>query len=574
MAPAIEEPVGAGENGSAVEEVRPYRIHVSSRYLNLTKQKLEIARLPHELDEPKSKDWWQPKSQVEPLIDFWLEQYQWRDQEEILNSLPQFRTGFNIPNSESPIRIQFIHVRSPGANVIPLLLIPPFPFSSLSFGHLIKLFTEPEEANHQPFHLVIPSLPGLGFSDALPTNSAVISSTADLLDSLMKRLGYSFYLATNAGAGALSPAHIDYKLADWLSTQYPDSCLGTHLVSPPLTQPRLKEAPLAWARWSIARYFEASVLGYRSDDFSALRQSGWSKKSTAATSSKPHRLGITEPNTLAYALCDSPTGLLVFVMKGLRLFAPQKEFTPTEIINFTQFSWLPGPESAMRFWAHCARHPEKTSKNPSRKSHVALTVFLGSEEGVPQGNSSGNAQAGAGVFGEANPSYSCPGWAKTRYNVLYTNRASGKPGLLSWERPEIIATGVRGLAAAVLKVDRRLKPSERADIAPSAQAVVVAETATTREQPPSPGPSGPGPEPGLLAPPNIGERLEPVREASGDTKVASSDTLAAKTPSPTVATPSPVQSAQPPAVTTQGNQEKKALEPHVGGTKSKETQQA
>ncbi|TGJ86536.1 hypothetical protein E0Z10_g2218 [Xylaria hypoxylon] len=548
MATEIEEPVAVGDNSAEVEEVKPYKIHVSSRYLNLTKEKLEIARLPHELDEPKSKDWWQPKSQVEPLIDFWLEQYQWRDQEEIMNGLPQFRTGFTIPESESPIRIQFIHVRSPQANVIPLLLIPPFPFSSISLGHLIKLFTEPEEANHQPFHLVIPSLPGLGFSDALPTNSTVISSTADLLDSLMKRLGYSFYLATNAGAGVFSPAHIDYRLADWLSTHYPDSCLGTHLISPPLTRPRLREAPLAWARWSIARSFGASILGYRSDDFSALRQSGSSKKSTSTANIRPQELGLTEPNTLAYALCDSPTGLLVFVMKGLRLLAPKKEFTPTEIVNFTQLAWLPGPEYAMRFWAYCARHPEKPSKKSSKKPRVALTVFLGDEQRASQGNSSsGNAQAGADVFDEANPSYSCPGWAKTRYDVLYTNRASGKPGLLAWERPEIIAAGVRGLAAAVLRVDKRLKTSGRAEIAPLAQVVARAEVVTPEEQPPPPAPSEP--QPGLLAPPNIAERLEPIREISDDTKVASNETLAVKAPSPISATPSPIQLSPPLVVT-------------------------
>ncbi|GAW16948.1 hypothetical protein ANO14919_063950 [Xylariales sp. No.14919] len=575
MATEMEEHAAAGENGAAVEDVKPYRIHVSSRYLNLTKQKLEIARLPREPDEPKSKDWWQPKPQVEPLIDFWLEQYQWRDQEEILNRLPQFRTGFTVPQSDSPIRIQFIHARSSRANVIPLLLIPPFPFSSLSFGHLIKLFTDPEEANHQPFHLVIPSLPGLSFSDALPTNSAVISSTADLLDSLMKRLGYSFYLTTNAGAGASSPAQIDYKLADWLSTHYPDSCLGTHLISPPLTQPRLQKAPLAWVRWSIARFFEASILGYRSDDFSALRQDGSSKKSRTAAKSRPHKIGFTEPNTLAYALCDSPTGLLVFMMKGLRLLAPQKEFTPTEIINFAELAWLPGPESAMRFWAHCARHPEKTGKEPSKKPHVALTVFLGGES---RSSSGGNAQAGAGVLDETNPAYSCPGWANTRYKVLYTNRASGKPGLLAWERPEIIAAGVRGLSAAVLRVDKRLKPSGRPEVAPLAQVVAGAETATPGEQPSSPGPSGP--QPGLLAPPNIGERLQPLREVSDDTKVASNDTLPAKTPSPAPATSGPDKSGPTPAVTTEGDQGKRASEPQVSDVKTdtvavpKDTQQA
>ncbi|KAI0914011.1 alpha/beta-hydrolase [Ustulina deusta] len=559
MAAAVEEPVATGDSGSAAEEVKPYRIHVSSRYLNLTKQKLEIARLPHELDEPKSKDWWQPKPQVEPLIDFWLEQYQWRAQEETLNSLPQFRTGFTIPQSESPIRIQFIHARSPHANVIPLLLIPPFPLSSLSLGHLIKLFTDPAEPNRQPFHLVIPSLPGLGFSDPLPTNSAVISLTADLLDSLMKRLGYSFYLATNSGAGISSPAHIDYKLADWLSTQYPDSCLGTHLISPPLSQPRLQEAPLAWAKWSIARLFEASILGYHSDDFSVLRQGGdgTSKKSTTAAKflNKPD---LAEPNTLAYALCDSPTGLLVFVMKGLRMLAPQKEFTPTEIINFTQLAWLPGPESAMRFWAYCAHHPETAGKKSSRRPHVTLTVFLGDEQGVaPQNKSSGNAEAGVGLFDGAKPPYSCPSWAKRRYNVLYTNRASGNPGLLAWERPEIIATGVRGLAAAVLRVDGRLRPSARSEMAPLGQEVVAGAGTTTakprEQQPLSPGPSEVPPQSGPPAPPNIGERLPPVQEISDDTKVASSETVAVVTPSPIPVTPSPVQSGPPPtAVTTKG----------------------
>ncbi|KAI3323037.1 alpha/beta-hydrolase [Xylariaceae sp. AK1471] len=553
MATQMEDNVAPGDSAATVEEIKPYRIHVSSRYLNLTKQKLEITRLPHELDEPKSKDWWQPKSEVEPLIDFWLEQYQWRDQEEILNNIPQFRTGFTVPHSESPIRIQFVHVRSLHANAIPLLLIPPFPFPSLSIGHLVKLFTDPEDVeNHQPFHLVIPSLPGLGFSDALPTNTAVISSTADLLDSLMKRLSYSFYLVTNAGAGTASPAHIDYRLAEWLSTQYSDSCLGTHLISPPLTQPKLQEAPLEWAKWSIASFFKASILGYRTEDFSALRHSGYvapPKKPTSPVQFGLDQLGLAEPNTFAYALCDSPTGLLVWVMKGLRLLAPQREFTPTDIINFTQVAWLPGPEAAMRFWAYSLRHPEKTNKKAGTRPRVGLTVFLGNEQEAPQNNnSSGNAERSTRPIDGGKSPYSCPSWARTRYNVLYTNRASGKPGLLAWERPEIIATGVRGLAAAVLRVDNRLKTlGRRPETAPLEQVVADVDASTPpEERPASPGPSQP--QLGLLAPPKIGERLQPVREISDDTMVASDQSLMAKTPSPIPATPSPLQMA-PPAVT-------------------------
>ncbi|KAI0157813.1 alpha/beta-hydrolase [Xylariaceae sp. FL1272] len=551
MATEVEEAVASPGSATSNEEIHPYRIHVSSRYLNLTKQKLELTRLPHEEPEPKSRHWWQPKSHVEPLIDFWLEQYSWRDQEELMNDdLPQFRTAFSLANIEAPIRVHFIHVRSSHANAIPLCLIPPFPFSNLSLGHLIKLFTDPEDAsNNQPFHLVIPSLPGLGFSDALPTDTPMISTTAELLDSLMKRLEYPFYLATNAAAGVASPAQIDYKIAEYLAMQYTESCIGTHLISPPLAQPQIQEAPLEWAKWSIASFFEASILGYREEDFSALRHHGGtttSKKQTSPAEFGLNRLGLTEPNTLAYALCDSPTGLLVFAMKGLRIQAPQRKFTSTEIINFTQLAWLPGPESALRFWAHCLQNAEKPRRKPTVKPKVAVTVFLGGSLRQTSVERSEDVEATIPMLPDiAKKTYSCPSWAKTKYNVLHANRAFGEPGLLAWERPELIAAGVRGLAAAVLKVDQRMRPVAVPEVVPLEQIVAVSD------DDPAQGPAGPaipaqrGQE--LLAPPSIAERLHPSREVSDDTtKVASDENLAAKTPSP-LPTPSPVHSPPPTA---------------------------
>ncbi|OTB16849.1 hypothetical protein K445DRAFT_45762, partial [Daldinia sp. EC12] len=441
------------------DEIKPYRIHVSSKYLDLTKQKLELTRLPHELSEPKSKDWWEPKSQIEPLIDFWSEQYSWRAQEDLLNTeLPQFRTGFSIPSSEAIVRIHFIHARSSHSNAIPLLLIPPFPFSNLSFGHIVKQFTEPEDvANNQPFHLVIPALPGLGFSDALPNNTPVISSTAEILNSLMSRLSYSHYLITNASSGVASPAEIDFKLAHYLATYHSDSCLGAHLISPPLARPKLRESPVEWTKWTVANTLRAPILGYRKEDFSALKRNGFArspKQRPTAPQFGLNRLGLREPNTLAYALCDSPTGLLVFVLKILRLLDSKKEFTPTEVINLTQLSWLPGPESAMRFWAHCARYPEVDKKIHSRPK-IGVTVFLGDE---PSTNGGTDAETIESMQDEAKDCYMCPSWANAKYNVVHINRATGRPGLLAWDRPEVIATGVRGLAASILRSDSRLRP--------------------------------------------------------------------------------------------------------------------
>lgn len=178
-------------------------------------------------------------------------------------------------------------------------------------------------------------------------------------------------------------------------------------------------------------------------------------------------------------MCDSPTGLLVFALKGLRLLAPRLPFTPEQIITFTNLAWLPGPEYAMRFWAHCATHdninttrtdaPKKSATRP----RVGITVFLGETgTGDEEGGSAAGAAAAAApeandrtvqleapTKADAGAGYVCPAWANAHYSVLFSQRAHGVPGLLAWERPHVILTGLRGLAAEVLKADGRLRPS-------------------------------------------------------------------------------------------------------------------
>ncbi|KAH8888890.1 alpha/beta-hydrolase [Thozetella sp. PMI_491] len=486
------------------EEVKPYKIHVSSRYLDLTRQKLELTRLPHEGSPPKSEDWWEPKSEVEPLIDYWLDKYSWKDQEAHFNeTLPQFRTAISVVSSETPLRLHFVHVRSPHVNALPLLLIPPFPFTSLSFAQVVTPLTDPEDAVHnQPFHLVIPSLPGLAYSDPLPTNASPIATTAEMLDRLMARLGYTHYLATNAGAAHASPSNIDYRLARRLATAYPNSCLGTHFIAPPLDAPKANEAPWEWAKWAVAKFFGAAILGYSGDDFAALkrvREDAGPAPLVAATASNKGKqpgvvpvtalggagvglnsLSLREPNTFAYAICDSPTGLLVLVLKALRTLGPRAKFTEAQIITFAQLAWVPGPEYALRFWGRCATHEseeEDGKKTGDAKPRVAITVFTGGASGSE-----------AGVAGEAGDielhrlpllregaeRYACPAWGRAKYAILHTERAAGKPGLLAWERPDIIATGVRGLATELLRVDQRLRPSAPEPALTPLQKVIVA----------------------------------------------------------------------------------------------------
>ncbi|KAF4443848.1 hypothetical protein F53441_11307 [Fusarium austroafricanum] len=485
--------------GDSGEEVQPYRIRVSSKYLDITRQKLELTRLPH---ESRSKDWWEPKPQVESLVDFWQESFSWQDHEEELNqTLAQFRTSFQTSTPPTPVRLHFIHARSPHANAVPLLLIPPFPLTNLSLGHLVQPLTDPDDAGvNQPFHIVIPALPGLGFSDALPCSAPPVSTTAKLLDDLMKRLGYEHYIGSNAGSASISPAAIDWRLTRHLSNHFSESCLGFHLIAPPLTSPTFSDSASEWLKWKLVRFLSSPVLGYSKDDLSAIQKQKTpqlSKKKSAFNLGQTGRCDF-EPNTPSYALCDSPTGLLLYVLKILRTLGPKKELTQKDIITLTSLIWLPGPEAALRFWASCASEVEPVEgKKLAKKPKVAITVFTGDDEQAEQQRT---------LPRPAKVMYACPGWANKEYQVIHLNRATGTPGFLAWDRREVIIDGVRGLARAILEKDKRMQAAEQPGATLQNQLEVQdgqtaqADLSGTTVQDPNAGPGEGAPKSGMQKP--------------------------------------------------------------------------
>lgn len=556
---------------------------------------------------------------------------------------------------------------------MPLLLVPPFPFTSLSLAHLAAPLTDPpaaEQGGDAPpaFHVVIPSLPGLGFSDALPNGKAAVPTSAELLDALMRRLGYAHYLATGAASARSSPARVDWLLLERLATHHRDSCRGMHVVSPPLVRPSFSSSSLVeLAKWFFVSLFGLAIWGYCKEDLSALsslkagagigavskesaasgrrnprngllvkrRKSfvGGRKKSvppssnSSSSASGPSEatgldsLGLREPNTLAYALCDSPTGLLVFIIKMLRLLAgpgvtgavpPQdmqaaaaaaeeegyhsdyKKTTSTiptltyeRVLTLANLAWLPGPEYALRFWAHCAAHgeieAEEARARVSRgapKPRVAITVFLGGDgavaspavdsaaaapaaetkadqadvekaagggEGSGAGQEKGTASnnndndnnddddddGSGGVSGSelaelaelptgelngggAEEPYICPAWGRSRYDVAFAQRVSGRPGLLAWERPEVVVAGVRGLAVEALAKDTELRGWCDAATATTAQleSVVIGGEASAGSKQSAAPPAAPGMSEGAdrkpeIRPPTIAEETEP-----------------------------------------------------------------
>lgn len=143
----------------------------------------------------------------------------------------------------------------------------------------------------------------------------------------------------------------------------------------------------------------------------------------------------------------------------------------------------------MRFWAHCAADNETKSRGSSKpatnKPKVAITVFLGGKH-EEAGDASTAQQAGEGAIRleapmkvEAGAGYACPAWGNTHYNVLFSQRVAGNPGLLAWERPEVILAGIRGLAKEILKTDKRLLPAAEAPTAALENVVAEGPTQAT-----------------------------------------------------------------------------------------------
>ncbi|GFP55543.1 putative epoxide hydrolase [Trichoderma asperellum] len=416
-------------------EIKEYKIHASSKYLDLTRQKLELARLPREVPDANSKAWWNPKPTLEPLIDFWLEHFTWRDHEsEINESVPQFRISIQTSATEAPTRMHFIHARSRHPNPVPLLLIPPFPFTNLSFRHITDIFANPNDPDtDQPFHFVMPSLPGLGFSDSLPSSVHTVSKTAEMLDTLMKQLGYKYYIATNSGSSITPKGSIDWKIINHLAANYTESCLGVHLVSPPWKAPEARKNPVEWLKLTLAKSLKAGILGYTKEDITALRTSDREK-----------------------AKSKSAIDMTTIGAFGATL-GSEKEFTSTELVTITKLTWLPGPEGALRLWAeNYLLAQEETELKPSPKTKAAITVFLADDGASQNGSSAAQKTNSPSPF-----SYVSPNWGKQHYDVVWTSRVQGKQGLLAWERPQVIADGARNLAKALLAVDKRLYETER-----------------------------------------------------------------------------------------------------------------
>jgi pimeloyl-ACP methyl ester carboxylesterase len=329
--------------------MNPFRIEVPESELDDLRRRLAEVRWP---DEPPSSDWERgvPPNYLRDLVEYWRTGYDWRAAEATLNSFPQFTTEID------GARVHFLHVRSPEPNAVPMLVTHGWPGSFAEFTSVIGPLTDPRAHGGDPsvaFDLVIPTIPGFGFSGPLREAGWNIPRVAGAWARLMAELGYERYVAQGTDIGAWIThllCLIDQK-----------HVIGGHvnfLVTPPSDDPAdfagLTETELG--RLGLLNTFVGELAGYM-------------------------KLQSTRPQTLGYALTDSPVGQLAWIVEKFRDWTdsakvPEDAVDRDQMLTNVMLYWLTrsGASSAHFYYDNAEFMP--TSPTPPA-APPPLTVPFG-----------------------------------------------------------------------------------------------------------------------------------------------------------------------------------------------------
>jgi pimeloyl-ACP methyl ester carboxylesterase len=297
------------ENDVSGLEILPFEIAVSELVLDDLGDRLAATRFPDEIEDT-GWDYGMPMGYLRELVEYWRDHYDWRAQEAQLNEHSHFRTGIDGQ------QIHFVHARSPHESALPLLLIHGWPGSIVEFLDVIPRLTDPERHGgraEDAFHVVVPSLPGYGFSEPPRTRGWDVQRIARSFIELMDRLGYSRYAAQGGDWGA--------QVTTRIGALDPEHCAAIHLnmaiVAPPADPGELTAEEQADLK--AFRRFSRDESAY------ALEQG-------------------TKPQTLGVGLNDSPAGLLAWIVEKFRAWSdcdgdPENAFTRDQLLTNVMLYW-------------------------------------------------------------------------------------------------------------------------------------------------------------------------------------------------------------------------------------------
>jgi pimeloyl-ACP methyl ester carboxylesterase len=388
----------AAETGTGV---RPFQVEIPDEELAELRRRIEATRWP-------SKELVADRSQgvqlatVQALARYWTTDYDWRKVEAKLNALPQFTTQID------GVDIHFIHVKSPHENALPLIMTHGWPGSVVELLETVGPLTDPTAHGGQAedaFHLVLPSLPGYGFSGEPAELGWNVGRVAQAWAELMHRLGYTGYVAQGGDVGA--------AVTDAMGRQAPKGLLGIHM--------NLLVTVLAGPQPTESEQERAAA-----DQLATFRESGFGYFLEMAT----------RPQTIGYALLDSPLALAAWMLdhdtdsyyKISRAFVdgePVGNLTRETIVDNITLYWLTGtgPSAARSYWEDgqaTAQARESGQAPPEVSLPVGFTTFPGEIWRTPRS------------------------WVENSYpNVTYFNEVDRGGHFAAWEEPELFAAEMR-----------------------------------------------------------------------------------------------------------------------------------
>jgi len=309
--------------------VNPFTIKIGDADLNDLKARLDNVRWPR---EAPVDDWSRgvPPGYLKKLASYWLSGFDWRKQEAALNAFPQFTTEVDGQT------IHFLHVRSKEARATPLILCHGWPGSFVEFSRIIGPLTNPVAfggKSEDAFHIVVPSLPGFGFSTPLSGPGWNLGRTTRAYAEVMHRLGYDRYAAHGSDIGA--------GIAGHLASFFPERLIGVHVASD------------RGAAAYVGVYMPLPP-NLTDEDKAALDKI----KADGAEGGGYMKLQQTRPQTLAYGLAESPMGQLSWIVEKFKEWTSPGRPLPDDAVDRDQLLtnvslyWFTntGGSSAQFYW--------------------------------------------------------------------------------------------------------------------------------------------------------------------------------------------------------------------------------
>jgi pimeloyl-ACP methyl ester carboxylesterase len=391
----------SSEQAADKNAIRPFHVDVQEEELTELRRRINATKWPDKETVTDTSQGVQLATMRE-LARYWATEYDWRKVEARLNALPQFMTSID------GLDIHFIHVRSKHENALPLIVTHGWPGSIIEQLKIIDPLTNPTAhgaSASDAFHLVIPSMPGYGFSGKPTTTGWGPDRMARAWVVLMKRLGYTKFVAQGGDWGAL--------ITDLMGVQAPPELLGIHTNMPGAVPPDIDKAAFAGA---------PPPSGLSADERHAYDQLAFFYKYDLAYAQE---MG-TRPQTL-YGIEDSPVGLAAWILDHdtrsyeliARVFAGQKEgLTRDDVLDNITLFWLTNTaiSSARLYWEN------KFSFFDVKNVSIPVAVSVFPDELYPAPRS----------------------WTERAYpKLVHYNKLDKGGHFAAWEQPQLLSEEVR-----------------------------------------------------------------------------------------------------------------------------------